>query len=108
MIALLACVLFSIRDTWRLLGADNEDLRGKSPFQVARRRFAENPLAVKALYVIVFLYIVAALAPILAPYDPSAIENVLETRYLALGGCARMGWCSRWRPKSAASSLTDP
>jgi peptide/nickel transport system permease protein len=84
--ALIACVLFSIRDTWRLLGADREELRGKSPIQVARRRFAENQLAVLALYVIVFLYVVAALAPILATQDPSAIDNVLETRYLAPSG----------------------
>ncbi len=28
------------------------------------------------------LYVMAILAPLLAPYDPSAIENVLETRYL--------------------------
>ena len=33
-----------------------------------------------------FLYVIAALAPILAPHDPSAIDNVLETRYLAPSG----------------------
>ena len=85
-VTLLASVLFSVLDTWRLLGADKNELIGKSPFQVARRRFAENQLAVVALYVIVFLYVVAALAPILATHDPSAIKDVLETRYLVPSG----------------------
>ena len=82
-ITLVASVFFSVLDTWRLLGSDGDESVGKSPFQVARRRFAENQLAMVALYVIVFLYVIAALAPIVAPYDPAAIENVLETRYLA-------------------------
>jgi peptide/nickel transport system permease protein len=85
-VTLLACVLFSIRDTWRLLGPGSEEHTGMSPFQVAHRRFTENQLATVALYVIALLYVIAALAPILAPYDPSAIENVLETRYLAPSG----------------------
>ena len=85
-VALLASAFYSFRDTSRLLGSDDDKSMGKSPFQVARRRFAENQLAMVALYIIVFLYVIAALAPILAPYDPSAIENVLETRYLAPSG----------------------
>ena len=56
--------------------------KGRSPFSIARRRFVANRLAVAALCVIVALYLVAILAPLLAPYDPSAIEDVMKTRYL--------------------------
>ena len=81
-VALGASVLFSVQDMRRLLAGPAEE-RGKSPFQVARRRFAENQLAMAALYMVVFFYLIAVLAPILAPFDPAAIEDVLETRYLA-------------------------
>jgi peptide/nickel transport system permease protein len=53
----------------------------RSPLAVAVRRFRANRLAVSALYVIGALYLVAILAPLLAPYDPSAIDDVLATRY---------------------------
>ena len=56
--------------------------KGRSPFSIARRRFTANRLAVVALCVIVALYLVAIFAPLLAPYDPSAIEDVMKTRYL--------------------------
>jgi peptide/nickel transport system permease protein len=46
------------------------------------RRFRENRLAVASIYVILFAYIVAILAPILAPYDPAAIPDVMTNRYL--------------------------
>jgi peptide/nickel transport system permease protein len=53
-----------------------------SPFGIARRRFAGNQLAVAALGIIAVLYVVAILAPWLAPYDPSVIFDVAQTRYL--------------------------
>ena len=48
---------------------------------MAWRRFRANRLAVAALCGIVLLPLLAILAPLLAPYDPSAIDNVLTTRY---------------------------
>ena len=81
--ALAATVSFSLYDVRRSLASHGDDHGGRSPFQVARRRFAENQLAVIALYVILFMYLIAALAPILAPFDPVAIENPTETQYLA-------------------------
>jgi peptide/nickel transport system permease protein len=81
--ALATTALFSLYDVRRSLASHGEDYRGRSPFQVARRRFADNQLAVIALYVIVLMYLIAALAPILAPFDPAAIENPTETQYLA-------------------------
>lgn len=55
---------------------------GRSPYRVAMRRFAENRLAMGALYVIGGLCLVAILAPILAPFDPSAIDDPVATRHL--------------------------
>lgn len=81
-VALIGLVVFSIRDVRRLLGEAKGAPLGKSPLQMAGRRFRTNGLAVGSLYMIGLLYVVAVLAPLLAPYDPAAIENVLDTRYL--------------------------
>ena len=54
----------------------------KTPWSIARRRFVANRLAVAGLVTIALLSLVALLAPVLAPYDPTEIEHVLETRYL--------------------------
>lgn len=54
---------------------------GRSLYALAWRRFTANRLAVAALYVILFLYLVALLAPLLAGYDASAIDDVMATRY---------------------------
>ncbi|MGQ0732282.1 MAG: ABC transporter permease [Acidobacteriota bacterium] len=54
---------------------------GRSPVDVAWRRFRANRLAVAALMVIALMCVLAVLAPLIAPYDPSAIDNVLATRY---------------------------
>ena len=51
--------------------------------RISLRRFRANGLAVASVYVIAFLYLVAILAPLLAPHDPATIEHVMETRYLA-------------------------
>jgi peptide/nickel transport system permease protein len=80
---LLGAVWYSRRDVKRILDEPGDDLyRGKSPWKVAMRRFRENRLAVWSIYVIVFFYVVAILAPILAPYDPAAIPDVMANRYL--------------------------
>lgn len=81
-VALIGLVVFSVRDVRRLLASTEDAPLGKSPLQMARRRFRANGLAVGSLYAIGLLYVIAILAPLLAPYDPSAIENVLDTRYL--------------------------
>ena len=80
---LVGAVAFSRWDVKRILNEEGEAQRHRSPMRVALRRFKENRLAVWAVYVIVFLYIVAALAPILAPFDPAAIPDVQLNRYLA-------------------------
>lgn len=81
--SLLGAVAFSRWDVVRLMRGASARGTGKSPLRIALRRFRANTLAVISVYVIVLLYLVAILAPFLAPYDPAAIERVLETRYLA-------------------------
>lgn len=84
LVASLAGVLaFSQWDTRRLLRAPARHEHGKSPWRIALRRFRANALAVWSVYAIVALYVIAILAPLLAPHDPAAIEHVMETRYLA-------------------------
>lgn len=63
-------------------GAVRSGGKGRSPYRVARRRFAENGLAMAALYVIAALCLIAVLAPLLAPFDPAAIEDPVATRHL--------------------------
>lgn len=82
-LSIAGTIWFSVWDTRRITHAAPSGAPGKSPFAIARRRFRANTLAVWSVYVILFLYVVAILAPFLAPHDPATIENVLATRYLA-------------------------
>lgn len=90
--SLLLVVAYSRRDVQRLLEqGDEPSVVSKSPWGVALRRFRANTLAVTSIYVIAILYVAALLTPLLAPYDPSAIENVLQTRYLSPSGAHLFG-----------------
>jgi len=80
---LLGVVWFSNWDANRIVSRSDDVRSAKSPWRIAIRRFRENRLAVASIYVIVFAYIVAILAPILAPYDPAAIPDVMANRYLS-------------------------
>jgi len=83
LLLLVGIAWYSRWDVRRILTASPEALSGKSPWRVAMRRFKENRLAVASVYVIAFSYVVAILAPIIAPYDPAAIPDVMTNRYLA-------------------------
>jgi len=48
---------------------------------VSVRRFRANRLALWSLYVLAILVLAALLAPMLAPYDPIAIGDVMATRF---------------------------
>ena len=82
--ALAGSVVFSVADVTRLARGpgEEEEGAGKSPYRMMLRRFRANRLAVASVYVIGVLCLAALLAPLLAPFDPAAIENVTETRYL--------------------------
>lgn len=83
LILLLAGALWYSRwDVARILRDGGDAKKGKSPWKVAMRRFRENRLAVYSIYVILFFYAAAILAPIIAPYDPAAIPDVMANRYL--------------------------
>lgn len=57
--------------------------RDRSPWSLALRRFHANGLAVWSARAILLLFAAAFLAPILAPHDPSAIGDVIGSRFLA-------------------------
>ena len=82
-LSLIGTVLFSRWDAQRLLKRMEDKIsKGKSPMRIAWRRFRGNAMAVGSLYVIALFYFVAILAPIVAPFDPAAIDDVMATRYL--------------------------
>lgn len=82
-LSLVGAVWFSMREVRRLVHNPAPPFEGKSPLRIALRRFRANSLAVASVYLILFMYLVAILAPLLAPHDPATMERVLETRYLA-------------------------
>jgi peptide/nickel transport system permease protein len=80
--SLLAVAVYSWREVKRLLKRGDLTLDSRSPWQVSAHRFRANKLAVGSVYIILFLYILAILAPLITPQDPSMMQNVLENRYL--------------------------
>jgi len=59
------------------------DSRRNGALHYAYKRFSANSLATFSAYLIVLMFIVAFLAPIIAPYDPHLINDVINTRYLS-------------------------
>ena len=55
---------------------------GDSQWRIAARLLARNRLALFGLGVIVVLYLVALLAPLIAPYDPIVQRDIVRTGYL--------------------------
>ena len=53
-----------------------------SQWRIAARHFRKSRIAIAGLLILIGLYIVALLAPLLAPYDPIAQTDVLRTSYL--------------------------
>lgn len=81
-----ALVLFSVWDVHRALRGrrgygGTKEAAGQSPLESAWRRFSENRLALAAVYGIALLSLAALLAPILAPFDPTATEVTAEARF---------------------------
>jgi peptide/nickel transport system permease protein len=54
-----------------------------SPWSITAAQFKKNRLATAGLCCMLFLYLVALLAPLIAPYDPNLQEDIVNTRYLA-------------------------
>jgi peptide/nickel transport system permease protein len=69
----------------RHAGAAPADAGGDSQWTIAARHLRRDRLALAGVGVIVLLYLVAFLAPLVAPYDPIAQGDLTETGYLAPG-----------------------
>lgn len=57
--------------------------REVSPWAITAQQFKKNKMATFGLSCMIFLYLVALLAPLIAPYDPNAQEDIVRTRYIA-------------------------
>lgn len=88
LVALGALLVFSVRDLRGILRdrrteeGGQQPNSGQSPLELAWRRFSENRLALASVYGLVILLLVAVLAPILAPHDPTATQITAEARFL--------------------------
>ena len=65
--------------------------RGDSQWAIAARHFRRNRLALAGLVLVVGLYLVAFLAPLLAPYDPIAQGDLTTEGYLSPNGAHWLG-----------------
>ena len=56
--------------------------RGDSQWKIATRHFKKSKVAIAGLVILIALYLIALLAPLLAPYDPIAQKDIVSTSYL--------------------------
>ena len=56
--------------------------RGDSQWRIATRHFQKSRIALAGMLILVLLYLVALLAPLLAPYDPILQRDIVQTSYL--------------------------
>jgi peptide/nickel transport system permease protein len=91
LLSLAAVWGLALRDLWSArreareaaARAGAEDPRaGDSQWAIATRHFRRNGLAMAGLVVVLLLYLVALLAPLLAPYDPIAQGDLVRGSYL--------------------------
>jgi peptide/nickel transport system permease protein len=57
--------------------------RGDSQWSIASRQFRRNKPALVGLAIIIILYLVAVLAPLIAPYDPIAQQDIARTAFMS-------------------------
>lgn len=62
------------------------EAKGDSQWRIATRHFSRNPVALVGLLVIAAFYLIALLAPLIAPYDPIAQHDIARTGYLPPSG----------------------
>jgi peptide/nickel transport system permease protein len=63
-------------------GRRRAGVQGDSQWRIAARHFRRGKFALAGLSLIFLLYLLALLAPLIAPYDPIAQENVVQTSFL--------------------------
>lgn len=72
---------YALRDL-RLAERRRTRIGGDSQWRIAARHFRRNRLALIGLFVIVVLYLVALLAPLIAPYDPIEQRDIVRLGFL--------------------------
>ncbi len=63
-------------------GARRRAEAGDSQWRIASRHFKKSKIALAGLVMLLLLYLIALLAPLLAPYDPIAQRDIVSTSYL--------------------------
>ncbi|MGQ0562005.1 MAG: oligopeptide ABC transporter permease [Gemmatimonadota bacterium] len=82
LVVLLAAVWgYALYDV-TLAPAQREE-RGDSQWRIATRHFKKSKIALSGLIILVLMYLVALLAPLIAPYDPIAQRDIVATSFLA-------------------------
>ena len=77
---------------WDLAVRGRRELsRGDSQWAIAVRQFKRNRLAIVGLGVIILLYLVALLAPLIAPFDPIAQDDIARTGFRSPDGTNLLG-----------------
>lgn len=76
------CVALTALICWGIARASTRAVPHPGPWRLAAARFCRNRLAFAALCVIVALYVMAALAPWLAPYAPNAQPDIVHLQNL--------------------------
>ncbi|HET9438786.1 MAG TPA: oligopeptide ABC transporter permease [Longimicrobiales bacterium] len=56
--------------------------KGDSQWRIASRHFKKSKVALAGLFILLLLYLIALLAPLIAPYDPIAQRDIVATSYL--------------------------
>ena len=64
------------------IGPARRAAKGDTQWKIATRHFKKSKVALAGLVILVLLYLVALLAPLLAPYDPIAQRDIVTTSYL--------------------------
>jgi peptide/nickel transport system permease protein len=64
------------------IGSTRRAAKGDSQWKIATRHFKKSTVALIGLFVLGLLYLIALLAPLLAPYDPIAQTDIVTTSYL--------------------------
>ncbi len=67
------------------------DRSGDSQWAIATRQFRRNTLAMAGLVTVLLLYLVALLAPLIAPFDPIAQGDLVRDSYMTPGASHWLG-----------------
>ena len=65
------------------IGPKRRAAKGDSQWRIAARHFQKSKIALAGLFILLLLYLIALLAPLLAPYDPIAQRDIVQTSYLS-------------------------